>query len=212
MTRDGQTHRDYGTHGLPASDWKLYDTCNRCSAESGQPCLDLRVRHVPHKLCWVAHPNRPLVSVLDGAGVLANAGLIKTSLEGRVQLCTRRNSTVDLEARRALNWTSHPSQARTGRARWNVKAPCRSNGHLITVAETHHPYGRSTNKSSYLTHILVGILFAWQDGKFRMAQARWRCGSRTHDFVLLDEPNSTVCPACKIERIPAEQRQEERYR
>jgi len=202
MTRDGQTHRDYGTHGLPASDWKLYDTCNRCSAESGQPCLDLRVRHVPHKLCWVAHPNRPLVSVLDGADTL-----FKSGLEEVAQLGARRYTEADLQARRALNWASLPNQARTGRARWNTPAPCKSNGHLILVAETDRPYGRALHSSAYLSHILTGILTCWKNGRLVLSQARWRCGARTHDFVLLNEPNSVICPACKIERLPPEERE-----
>jgi len=197
MSRDGQSVSDYGEHLFPEAEWANYSDCHRCPAKRGMPCLDMRYFKpeefsVP-KRCWKAHAGRPLVSVTDGSIVLERAGMAAYSRVSR-----------NLEARRALNWVSLPSQNRTGRARWHQAAPCKSNGHYITVGYTDWPYGRSTHSSGYLTHIVGGILFAWQDGKLIEAQIRWRCNGRARNWVLLQEPNSVVCPVCKIERLPRE--------
>lgn len=110
----------------------------------------------------------------------------------------------DLQSIRALNWVNLPGQVKTGRARWNTSAPCKSNGHWIGVAETEMPYGRSLHTSAYLTHAVKGILLAWKDGVLVDSQIRWRCGSRSRTFVLLNEPTSVICPLCTIVRLPRE--------
>lgn len=74
---------DYGDHWTLESEWHAYDACPRCKAERGQPCRDMKYRHTAARFCWKAHPNRPLVSVLDGYHVL---GLI-------TRLATIRDAT-----------------------------------------------------------------------------------------------------------------------
>jgi hypothetical protein len=116
----------------------------------------------------------------------------------------------DIEARRALNRFSLPNQHRTGRSARNLVAPGYSFGYYVGVAETDLPYGRSTHRSGYLSHLVRGILLVWKKGKLLESQARWYCGGRSESFTLLQEPNSPICPACKIERHPPEIR--EQYR
>lgn len=119
---------------------------------------------------------------------------------GRCAGCTRARSETELEVVRALNAASLPTQARTGRHRWRLVAPCRSRGFQIRVAETCLPFGRSTNGNGYLTHVVSGLLLAWRHGRLMGAQVRWRCGARTMVFRLLDEPNSVLCPVCTLQR------------
>ena len=101
----------------------------------------------------------------------------------------------------ALNSVSLPGMQLTGKARWNLVAPIRRQGFHIIPAQVHKPYGRSTHTAAYLSHIVIGVLMVWQNGILVGSQAIWRCGSRTLHFYLLDEPDSIVCPACKIERL-----------
>jgi hypothetical protein len=108
--------------------------------------------------------------------------------------------TWDREMWWALNAVTLPGMARAGRHRWRLVAPITHRGFRITVAAVRHPYGRSTHASAYLSHILAGVLLVWRSGVLRGAQARWRCGARTIHFRLLDEPDSVICPACKIDR------------
>lgn len=79
-------------------------------------------------------------------------------------------------------------------------------GYTVTKAAGHLPYGRSLHSSGYLTHLVDEVLIAWQRGVARGWSVRWRCGSGTRHFRLMDEPDSVVCPACMIERIPRERR------
>ena len=108
----------------------------------------------------------------------------------------------ELEIVRALNAASLPTQARTGRHRWRLVAPCRTRGFEITVGSTRLPYGRSTNGNGYLTHVVTGLLLAWRRGRMVGAQVRWRCGARTMYFRLIDEPDSVLCPVCTLQRGP----------
>lgn len=73
-------------------------------------------------------------------------------------------------------------------------------GYLITEATPRLPYGRSTAPNNYLTHLPVAVLFAWQGGVLAGHMVAWRCGARTAYFRFLDEPDSTLCPVCLIER------------
>jgi len=102
--------------------------------------------------------------------------------------------------RRALVFVSLPNQARAGRHRWRIVAPVEVRGFYITVAESHLPYGRSQHAAAYLTHVVAGVLLVWRRGRLEGAQARWRCGTNTTKFRLLEEPNSVVCPACTLQR------------
>lgn len=110
---------------------------------------------------------------------------------------------------RATARVSHPSQNLTGRARWNLVAPVRVTGwhgkkFYISIGKVDKPYGRSTHTSGYLSHIVQGVLMVWQNGRFVGAVAIWRCSARSAQFRLLDEPDSTICPACTIVRVPRE--------
>lgn len=121
----------------------------------------------------------------------------------------REGQTRTQKIYRATSRVSHPSQNMTGRARWNLVAPTRTTGwhgekYYITVAETTKPYGRSTHTAGYLSHIVQGVLMVWQNGRFVGALAIWKCSGRTVEFRLLDEPDSTICPACTIVRVPRE--------
>lgn len=104
------------------------------------------------------------------------------------------------EIRRALVFVALPGQARAGRHRWRTVAPATVRGFYITAAESHRPFGRSTHGAGYLTHVVAGVLTVWRRGRFQGAQARWRCGTNTTSFRLLEEPDSVVCPACTLER------------
>lgn len=73
-------------------------------------------------------------------------------------------------------------------------------GYRITQARTALPFGRSRHASAYLTHVLDALYPRWRGGRLVGAQARRRCGGRTAHFELLNEPASTVCPACTITR------------
>lgn len=104
------------------------------------------------------------------------------------------------EMRRVLVFVSLPGQGRAGRHRWRIVAPVQVRGFCITVADVHLPYGRSTHGAGYLTHVVSGVLLVWRRGRLEGAQARWRCGTNTTRFRLLEEPDSVVCPACTLER------------
>jgi len=109
--------------------------------------------------------------------------------------------SVDRQLHWALQSVSLPGFNRTGKARWNLEAPLRRNGFYINVGHTGKPYGRSTHTAAYLTHIVTGVLMVWRNGRLVGARAIWKCGAKTFHFYFLDEPNSVVCPACKIERL-----------
>lgn len=64
MARDGQTHRDYGTHILPEVNWKVYDACHRCGAQRGEPCRDMRIKHLKHNFNWAPHAGRAVIDPL----------------------------------------------------------------------------------------------------------------------------------------------------
>lgn len=84
--------------------------------------------------------------------------------------------------------------------------PYRSGGYVVTRATGHLPWGRSLHSSGYLSHLVDEVLIAWRDGRFRGASVRWRCGSGTRHFRLMGEADSTICPACTIERVPRERK------
>ncbi len=73
---------------------------------------------------------------------------------------------------------------------------------LVTEAAPRVPFGRSVHASAYLTHLVGAVYLAWRRGRVVAMHARWRCGAGTLHFRLLEEPDSTVCPACTIERLP----------
>jgi hypothetical protein len=84
--------------------------------------------------------------------------------------------------------------------------PFRSGAYVVTKATPGLPWGRSLHASGYLTHVVDEILIAWRAGRPVGWKVRWRCGSGTSWFRLLDEPDSTVCPVCLIERPPRERK------
>lgn len=202
MSRDGQGARDYGTHLVPGSVWEYYDWCPRCGASRGKPCFNLRYKDPiyarrPDTLNWVAHRDRPLVSVLDTEKML-----------NQMNTVPRRGWTVtDITRRdavRAMNSVVLPGQFMTGRARWNLVPPVMHRGFKVTAPEIHAPWSRSTHASGYLSHMNRGALMAWRNGILIATQIRWRCGARSLKFRLMAEPDSVICPACKIERVPRE--------
>jgi len=73
---------------------------------------------------------------------------------------------------------------------------------LITLGEHNLPYGRTTSGRGYLTHIVDEVYLLWRHGSYRGAIVRWRCGATSRMFRLLDEPESTLCAVCPIERPP----------
>lgn len=105
---------------------------------------------------------------------------------------------AELPARRAL--------AYAGSTRWSLTPPYTTNGHRITLAHSRHPYGRSTGRNAYLTHIVKDIHLAWRGGQVVGQVVVWRCSARAHHFVLMDEPSSTECTACRLERPQRERR------
>ncbi len=72
----------------------------------------------------------------------------------------------------------------------------------MTEAVPRLPYGRSTHRTGYLTHLVGSVYVAWRQGVFQAMYVRWRCGGYTLRFRLTAEPDSTVCPACTIDRLP----------
>lgn len=116
----------------------------------------------------------------------------------------RRPDSINRTIQRATAYINLPWQNLTGRARWHMVAPRRRGDYYISIGHHKHPYGRSTHTSAYLTHIVYGVLMVWRHGRFVGAQVIWRCNARSTMFYLIDEPTSTVCPACKIERVPRE--------
>jgi hypothetical protein len=198
MARDGQGARDYGTHLVPQAEWRLYDACPKCGSDRGQPCQDKRFKGwaVP-KYNWTAHPNRPLIPAVSGAEVMA----MMNRYERRGW---RPSDILKREALRALNSVALPNTFMSGRHRWRLVAPVMHAGFKITAPAVHKPWSRSTHQASYLSHITTGVLFVWRDGVLILTQVRWRCGARSQTYRLMDEPDSQICPACKIERIPRE--------
>lgn len=57
MSASGQMPSDYGQHWAPEAVWADYGPCG-CGAESGRPCLDRRIKHLPSRAMWTAHPAR----------------------------------------------------------------------------------------------------------------------------------------------------------
>lgn len=117
--------------------------------------------------------------------------------------------TTVRKVHRATSRVSHPTQNLTGRARWNLVAPVRTRGwhgemYYVSVGHVSKPYGRSTHTAGYLSHIVQGVLMVWQNGRYIGSLAIWRCAARSAAFRLLDEPDSTICPACTIVRVPRE--------
>lgn len=104
---------------------------------------------------------------------------------------------------RSCHWAFRLADPRRSRYGFTAAVPpYTAYGVAVTEGRISAPYGRSTHASAYLTHIPRGLLLAWRGGRFRVAQMTWRCGGRTTTFRLLEEPTSTVCPACTIERTP----------
>lgn len=103
----------------------------------------------------------------------------------------------------ALNTAARVGRG-TGRHRWKFATPFSYGGMRITAGEPRMPYGRSTAKNSYLTHVPRVILLAWRSGELVGHMVAWRCGARTAYFRLIDEPDSPFCPVCLIDRPPRE--------
>jgi hypothetical protein len=87
-----------------------------------------------------------------------------------------------------------------GRNRWRLAPPFTMHGLRVTAGQPRKPYGRSTGKNSYLSHLPTTVLFAWRDGQLVGHMVAWRCGARTAYFRLIDEPDSPICPVCLIDR------------
>jgi hypothetical protein len=194
VARDGQGARDYGAHLVAEAQWELYGNCPTCYVYAGQPCIDLRYKSASGKtgkVNWTRHLDRPLLPVVNAATVVRRMVQPITQNEKRQALW-------------ALNSVSLPGTYMSGRARWNLVAPCKFGKLRITTPQVHKPWGRATHQSGYLSHIVGGLLFVWLDGRLIMTQIRYRCNSRSQAFRLMDEPDSQICPACKIERVPRE--------
>lgn len=101
---------------------------------------------------------------------------------------------------RDVHWAFAAADRRKGPRR--LVPPYRYRSVLVTEAAPRLPFGRSVHASGYLTHLVAAVYLAWRHGRVVAMHARWRCGSGTLHFRLLDEPDSTVCPACTIERLP----------
>jgi hypothetical protein len=84
--------------------------------------------------------------------------------------------------------------------RRGVPLPYSYQGMRVLRADPRHPYGRSTGKNAFLTHIPVGIAIAWRRGRVVGHMVQWRCGARTVYFRLMDEPESPFCPVCLMNR------------
>lgn len=48
---------DYGQHWTLPLNWELYGPCG-CGAQPRSPCLDRRMKHMPNREMWTAHPDR----------------------------------------------------------------------------------------------------------------------------------------------------------
>jgi hypothetical protein len=105
---------------------------------------------------------------------------------------------------RDIHWAFNVADRRRGPRRF--VPPYRWGGILVTEAAAHHPYGRSTHTAGYLTHVVAAVYLAWRGGHLTAAHARWRCGAGTTHFRLVAEPDSVVCPACVLQRVPVEGR------
>jgi hypothetical protein len=57
MSASGQMPSDYGEHWTPEAVWPDYGPCG-CGAEPARPCLDRRMKHLPPREMWTAHPDR----------------------------------------------------------------------------------------------------------------------------------------------------------
>lgn len=87
-----------------------------------------------------------------------------------------------------------------GRNRWRIAPPFSYEGLRVTSGVPRKPYGRSVGRNAFLTHLPSALLFAWHHGELAGHMVAWRCGARTAYFRFTDEPDSTLCPACLIER------------
>jgi hypothetical protein len=89
--------------------------------------------------------------------------------------------------------------APAGRHRWRLKPPFRYGEMVVTSGRPRLPYGRSTGKNAFLTHMPHTLLFAWSKGRLEGRMVAWWCGARTAYFELADEPSSPLCPRCEME-------------
>jgi hypothetical protein len=83
-----------------------------------------------------------------------------------------------------------------GRNKYRMPAPFTSRGIRVIEARFDLPYGRSTGRNAFLTHMPRALFLAWRRGQLAGHMVAWWCGSRTAYFQLLDEPTSPTCPAC----------------
>lgn len=87
-----------------------------------------------------------------------------------------------------------------GRGRWRDRQTFTHEGMVIVPARPNHPYGRSTGRNAYLTHVPRDVYIAWRRGVVVGHVIAWRCGARTAYFRFIDEPDSPICPVCLIDR------------
>jgi hypothetical protein len=98
------------------------------------------------------------------------------------------------------------SAPRTGPGRFRDREtrrrrfPFRYSGCLVTLAEHNHPYGRTMSGRGYLTHIVDELYLVWYAGQVVDSAVRWRCGATSRYYNLVDEPESTMCVACPLNR------------
>lgn len=85
----------------------------------------------------------------------------------------------------------------TGRHRWRTRPPFKYGKYLVTKGEPNLPWGRSLHSRGHLSHMVLAVLFAWEGGEIAGRVAVWHCGARTAYFEFIEEPNSTICPACR---------------
>jgi hypothetical protein len=90
------------------------------------------------------------------------------------------------------------SSAMRGHRRWRTNVHVRAYDTTVTRASPNRPYGRSIHGRGYLTHLPRDVYLAWRGGRLVGARTRWCCGGATALFVLLDEPNSPLCPLCLV--------------
>jgi hypothetical protein len=108
---------------------------------------------------------------------------------------------------RELHWARSFAARKQRRADQPPRAfPMRYGSYLITLGRPLHPYGRTATGRGYLTHIADEIYLFWRAGRYAGSAVRWRCGCTANEFRLFDEPESTLCVVCPIDRPPRERR------
>ncbi len=87
-----------------------------------------------------------------------------------------------------------------GRNKYRHPAPFTYAGIRVTQASFDLPWGRSTGRNAFLTHMPRAVFLAWRRGALAGHMVAWWCGARTAYFRLCDEPESPLCPPCLMYR------------